>query len=69
MGPVYQFSEDVAKNRQAIATSLFDFLIEVKESARNELVNQDTAPKSNKELIVKMREKLSHSKKRSLVYA
>ena len=27
----YQFSEDVAKNRQAIATSIFDFLIEVKK--------------------------------------
>ena len=29
--PVYQLSEDVAKNRQAIATSIFDFLIDVKE--------------------------------------
>ena len=26
VSPVYQFSEDVAKNRQAIATSLFDLL-------------------------------------------
>ena len=29
--PVYQFSDDVGKNRQAIAMSIFDFLIEVKK--------------------------------------
>lgn len=27
--PVYQFSEDISRNRQAIATSIFDILIEV----------------------------------------
>ena len=32
VGPSYVFSEDVVKNRQAIATSLFDFLIEVKNA-------------------------------------
>ena len=29
--PVYQFSDDVGTNRQAIAMSIFDFLIEVKK--------------------------------------
>jgi len=33
--PFYQFSEDVSKNRQAIATSIFDFLIKVKSDAGN----------------------------------
>ena len=34
--PVYQFSDDVGPNRQAIAMSIFDFLIEVKEMGEEE---------------------------------
>lgn len=39
--PVYQFSEDVAKNHQAIAASIFNFFIEVK----NEVVVDEIEPK------------------------
>ncbi|MBB4825758.1 putative nucleotidyltransferase with HDIG domain [Sporosarcina luteola] len=41
--PVYQFSEEVGKTRQAIANQLFDFLIEVKE-AENLAVNHEDMP-------------------------
>ncbi len=34
--PVYQFSDDVVKDRQAIAMSIFDFLIEVKKMGEEE---------------------------------
>ncbi|UZN01128.1 hypothetical protein OL548_27730 [Lysinibacillus sp. MHQ-1] len=35
VGPVYQFSEDVAKQRAAIVTSLFDYVLEVKKDVAN----------------------------------
>ncbi len=38
----YQFSEEVSKNRQAIAASLFDFLLESK-TLENKEIDQDTA--------------------------
>ena len=40
VGPSYVFSEDVVKNRQAIATSLFDFLIEVKTQDEPDQTNR-----------------------------
>ena len=57
--PVYQFSEDVAKNHQAIAESIFNFFIEVK----NEIDVDDVEPKVPlvipEKSIADMREKLS----------
>lgn len=50
--PVYRYSEDIAKNRPAIATSIFDFLIEVKKE------NVDEAEQPKEQSIEKMREKL-----------
>ena len=35
MDSVYQFSEDVAKQRAAIVTSLFDYVLEVKKDVAN----------------------------------
>ena len=47
--PVYQFSEDVAKNRQAIAVSLFDLFIEVKSDIESDTSDQ-TKSSSEKEI-------------------
>ncbi|MCZ2259358.1 HD family phosphohydrolase [Sporosarcina sp. G11-34] len=58
VGPVYQFSEDIAKNRQAIIVSLFDLVIEVKTTAENEAVELGEPSKGNKELAEILREKL-----------
>lgn len=54
--PVYQFSEDIAKNRQAIATSIFDYLIAMKKNIE---ADKTTVEKSTKE----MREKLTSLEK------
>lgn len=56
--PFYQFDEDTAKNRQAIVTSLFDQVIEVKSSGDNEGAESATTKKTEKELLKEMREKL-----------
>ena len=62
VGPSYVFSEDVVKNRQAIATSLFDFLIEVKNSNEPDQTESEGI-KSSKELVSEMRTKLSSLEK------
>ncbi|MCG7345098.1 HDIG domain-containing protein [Sporosarcina sp. ACRSL] len=56
--PFYQFSEDVAKNRAAIAVSLFDFLIEEKQENVPDAENLDKKAKSRSEQIKDIREKL-----------
>ncbi|KXH87407.1 HD family phosphohydrolase [Sporosarcina sp. HYO08] len=63
--PVYQFSEDIAKNRQAIATSLFDFLIEVKEievkstKEKDQTSSDEQMNKIHKEQLAELRNKLT----------
>ncbi|MFD1926528.1 HD family phosphohydrolase [Sporosarcina siberiensis] len=54
----YQFDEDVAKNRQSIATLLFDMVIEVKNNAAADALKTDAPKKSEKELVKVLREKL-----------
>lgn len=54
--PVYQFSEDIVKNRQAIANSIFDYLIEIKKGIVAEKITLDESTKS-------MREKLESLEK------
>ena len=56
--PVYQFSEDTAKNRQAVATSIFDFLKEVKKGMDPDLFKSDKPIKIDNSAINAMREKL-----------
>lgn len=56
VAPVYQFSEDVVKNRQAIATDIFDHLITIKEKIVAEEITLDQATKD-------MREKLNSLEK------
>ncbi len=63
VGPSYVLSEDVVKNRQAIATSFFDFLIEVKNSNEPDQTESEEASKSAKELVSEMRTKLSSLEK------
>lgn len=55
--PFYQFSEEVSKNRQAIAMSLFDFIIEEKKANILDLENPDKPVKSRSEQIKEIREK------------
>ena len=57
VSPFYQFSEAVAKNQQAIISSLFDLVIEVKKSADNDLLNPDVAIKTRKDLVQEFRKK------------
>jgi putative nucleotidyltransferase with HDIG domain len=59
VGPSYVFSEDVARNRQAIATSLFDFLIEVKNDKEPDQSETEVQVKSDKEQVAEMRTKLA----------
>lgn len=56
--PIYQFSEDVAKNRQAIATSLFDFFIEVKKETDDAFLDPEASEEIRKKPIDDMRKKL-----------
>ncbi|WP_438311006.1 HD family phosphohydrolase [Sporosarcina sp. FA9] len=58
VSPNYQLNEDVAKNRQAIATLLFDLVIEVKNNAVAEALKTETPKKSGKDLVKELREKL-----------
>ena len=58
VAPVYQFSEGVAKNRQAIATSIFEFLSEVKKGIDPDLFKSDKPVKIENSSINEMREKL-----------
>ena len=58
VAPVYQFSEDIAKNRQAIATTIFEFLGEVKKGIDPDLLKSDKPVKIDNNSINEMREKL-----------
>ncbi|WP_210469020.1 HD family phosphohydrolase [Sporosarcina sp. 6E9] len=57
--PVYQFSEDVAKNRQAIAENVFNFFIEVKKGIETDDVEPKAPQVIQKKSIEEVREKLS----------
>ncbi|MBE1553716.1 HD family phosphohydrolase [Sporosarcina limicola] len=59
VGPVYQFSEEVEKNRQAIAASLFDILAEVKSSEKKTKDESDELALLRKEQVAEMRKKLA----------
>ncbi len=61
--PVYHLSQDVGKNRQAIATSIFDFLIDVKEMREYGQFDEDQAVLDNKAQIVEVRKKLGNLEK------
>lgn len=62
--PVYQFSDDVGPNRQAIATSIFDFLIDVKEMGQTKDDTNETEALDRKEQIKEMRERLKNLEKK-----
>ena len=51
-------TEDVSKNRQAIANSIFEYLIEVKKDAENDFLNPDEPVKIQAKSIAEMRQKL-----------
>ncbi|MCM3710855.1 HD family phosphohydrolase [Sporosarcina luteola] len=55
--PFYQFSEDVAKNRAAIAINLFDFIIEEKQQNTPDVEDPDKIVKTRSEQIKEIREK------------
>lgn len=57
--PVYQFSEDVAKNRQAIAANVFNFFIEVKKGIETDEVEPKAPLVIQKKSIEEVRKKLS----------
>lgn len=61
--PVYHLSQEVGKNRQAIATSIFDFLIDVKEMREFGQSDEDEAVLDNKAQIAEVREKLGNLEK------
>ena len=63
VGPAYVFSEDIARNRQAIATSLFDFLIEVKNANEPDQTESEVPVKPVKEQVAEMRAKLANLEK------
>lgn len=56
--PVYQFSDEVAKTRQAIAGQLFDFLIQVKEAESLSVDHEDKPIISQKDRLKEIRGKL-----------
>lgn len=59
VAPVYQFTEDVAKNRQAIATSIFDFLLDVKKELVADSAEEVEEVKIAEKSVEAMREKLA----------
>ncbi|MEK5038883.1 HD family phosphohydrolase [Sporosarcina sp. FSL K6-3457] len=61
--PVYQLSKDVATNRQAIATSIFDFLIDVKKMGELGQSADDEVLLDNKKQIAEVRKKLGNLEK------
>lgn len=56
---VYQFSEDVAKNRHAIAVSIFDFLIESKKEIEEKDVDIEELEVETKKQVVAVQKKLA----------
>jgi cyclic-di-AMP phosphodiesterase PgpH len=59
VAPVYQFSEEIAKNRQAIAENVFNFFIEVRKGIGTEDVEPKAPLVIQKKSIEGVREKLS----------
>ena len=59
---VYHFSEDIAKNRQAIATSIFDSLLEVKNESADRNKESGKPVFTQKEQIAEVRKKLASLK-------
>ena len=57
--PVYQFSEDVSKNRQAIAASIFNFFIDEKKVIVTDEIEPSTPLIIQKKSIEKIRKELS----------
>lgn len=53
VAPFYQFSEETSKNRQAIAESFFDFILEVKNNSQDD---EEVTPKKQ---LAEIRERLS----------
>lgn len=61
IAPVYQYSEAIAKNRQAIAASIFDLLIDVKKEIaqeQNQEVEETESAEVHNKPVELMREKL-----------
>ncbi|WP_342511283.1 HDIG domain-containing metalloprotein [Sporosarcina sp. FSL K6-1522] len=61
--PVYLFSEDVAKNRQAIATSLFDIIVGVKSSSVSDSASKDEKAAPTKEQVAEIRKQFASLEK------
>ncbi len=57
--PVYQFSEDVSKNRQAIAASIFNFFIDEKKGIMIDEIEPNTPLVIQKKSIEEIRKELS----------
>jgi hypothetical protein len=55
----YQFSDEVAKNRQAVAASIFDILIEAKELQLEIDENQDDLKNSQKDQVADVRKRFA----------
>lgn len=55
----YQFSDEVAKNRQAVAASIFDFLIEAKEVELELDENQDVLKTVRTEQVAEVRKRFA----------
>ncbi|MCM3743389.1 HDIG domain-containing protein [Sporosarcina luteola] len=55
--PFYQFNEDIAKNRAAIAINLFEFIIEEKQHNTPDIEDPDKKVKTRSEQIKEIREK------------
>ena len=60
VSPVYQFSEDVAKNRTAIARSLFDIIIDVKKEAGSNFLDPELSESDRKKLSLKYGQNYFH---------
>ncbi|WOV85516.1 HDIG domain-containing protein [Sporosarcina jeotgali] len=58
--PVYQFNEEISTNRQSIATSLFDYILEVKKSTLSE--EEEISASKLKAAIREMNKKLKELK-------
>lgn len=52
--PVYQFSEDISKNRQAIAASIFNYFIDEKKGIMIDEIEPDTPLAIQKNLSKKL---------------
>ena len=57
--PVYQFSEDISKNRQAIAASIFNYFIDEKKGIMNDEIERDTPLAIQKKSVEEIRHELS----------